>query len=213
MCEFMYIDLRVVNSRTRTRTRTRLRMDREKGAGRRWQRTELGTVLIVNWKALFVCICELVCVCVYMWTCVCVCVDVNVWSMARLWPRLHCCGQTSQRTHTQICSQLQCCRHVRTVTAQLYFRAIRQRLLFEENKRTCTCYTESQHKKKKLALAANTHGSETQAGITYKIQRLARANRVGYLETITMQFRYQLWATNFIPLTCGTLCCLENLLY
>lgn len=40
---------------------------------------------------------------------------------------------------------------------------------------------------KETALAAKSHGSEMQAGITYKIQRLARANRVGYIETITMQ--------------------------
>lgn len=41
--EFVCGDLRVVNSRTRTR----LRKAREMGAGRRRQRTELWTVLIV----------------------------------------------------------------------------------------------------------------------------------------------------------------------
>lgn len=41
--EFVWGDLRVVNSRTRTR----LRIARETGAGRRRQRTELWTVLIV----------------------------------------------------------------------------------------------------------------------------------------------------------------------
>lgn len=53
----------------------------------------------------------------------------------------------STHTHAPVCS-LQYCRHVRKLTAQLYFNAIRQKLLFEDNTyRMSSCEPRSTTKK------------------------------------------------------------------
>lgn len=153
-CSCMH-DLRVMQSSTRTR----LRKATERGAGRRRQRRELRTGLIVYWEAL----CECVTVCVWMCT-------LDQWLLCD-----SDCTATNNLVHTH--SVLFLCNTADTCPAFLQRNQTEVVVWGQHLKKELLCTTLHYNAGKETALAAKSDRTKLWPGRLHNMQMFGQNSR------------------------------------